>query len=69
MDSATINIDSIIKKLLKAKDETIQKPVDLLESEVIYLCSEAKKSFLSSPMLQELNAPLKIAGMIQFSYE
>ena len=39
------------------------KRVNLLESEVAYLCQKSRQVFLSQPVLLELEAPIKVCGI------
>ena len=38
------------------------KRINLLESEIAYLCHKSKQIFLSQPVLLELEAPIKVCG-------
>ena len=38
------------------------KRVNLLESEIAYLCQKSRQVFLSQPVLLELEAPIKVCG-------
>jgi serine/threonine-protein phosphatase PP1 catalytic subunit len=57
------NIDKIIEKLLTAKGQKAGKQVHLLESEIKFLCTEAKEIIANQPILLELEAPIKICGI------
>ena len=63
-DSA--NMDSIISRLLEARflPIGIKKIINLDESEILTLCRKSSEIFLSEPMLLELEAPMKIVGVI-----
>ena len=39
------------------------KRVNLLESEIAYLCQKSRQVFLSQPVLLELEAPIKVCGI------
>lgn len=56
------NIDAIIRKLIEVRGGRPNKPVNLTENEVRYLCNASREVFLSQPILLELEAPLKICG-------
>lgn len=69
VSDSTLNLDSIIQRLLDVKKaKTIQKQV-LSENEIKGLCMKAREVFMSQPNLLELEAPIKICGDIhgQFS--
>jgi len=66
------NIDDIINKLTEAKryfplfyylSYKPGKQINLLESEIKYLCINAKNVILSQPVLIEIEAPVKICGI------
>lgn len=40
------------------------KPVQLQEYEIKYLCTRAREIFINQPILLELEAPIKICGML-----
>jgi len=40
------------------------KLVNLTEQEIRYLCTESRKIFINQPILLELEAPIKIVGML-----
>jgi len=40
------------------------KPVQLAEYEIKYLCTKAREIFINQPILLELEAPIKICGML-----
>ncbi|KAK8481912.1 hypothetical protein V6N11_068993 [Hibiscus sabdariffa] len=62
-------LDSIIRRLLGAKNGRTTKQVQLTEAEIKQLCVASKECFLSQPNLLELEAPIKICGDVhgQFS--
>jgi hypothetical protein len=59
-----IDLDDIIDKLLKARDERQVTQIQLLETEVHYLCQTAREIFISQPMLLELKAPINVCRPI-----
>ena len=56
-----VDIDKIIEKLVGSKG----KEVKLLEAEIRGLCVKAREIFQSQPMLLELEAPIKICGILE----
>ena len=65
MRAEEVDVDTIIDKLLNAKG----KECKLLESEVRGLCQNAREILLSQPMLLELEAPIKICGMVDILWK
>lgn len=61
-------VDSIIEKLLSARNKRPGTPVDLDSNDAIKLCNEAKDVFMNQPMLLELGAPIKICGDVHGQY-
>ncbi|KOB65150.1 Serine/threonine-protein phosphatase, partial [Operophtera brumata] len=59
-DTDELNIDNVIKKLLKVRGEKPGMNVQLTEIEIKGLCLKSREIFLSQPILLELEAPLKI---------
>eukprot|EP00730_Choanoeca_flexa_P005729 TRINITY_DN12007_c5_g1_i2.p3 TRINITY_DN12007_c5_g1~~TRINITY_DN12007_c5_g1_i2.p3 ORF type:complete len:110 (+),score=20.52 TRINITY_DN12007_c5_g1_i2:72-401(+) len=59
---ATIDVDKIIGKLLEVRGSRPGKTVDLTEAEIRGLCVKSRETFLSQPILLELEAPLRICG-------
>ena len=65
-----IDVDKIIDKLLDCRDkkkDTI-KPVNLTENEIKSLCLKAREIFMQQPILIELEAPIKICGMLYIPF-
>lgn len=58
----TVNLDSIIERLLESRGSKILKQVDLSEDEIKWLCFKSKEIFLEQPVLIEVEAPVKICG-------
>lgn len=57
-------LDDIIGRLLETNNGKAGKQVKLLEVEIRQLCYASKEVFLSQPNLLELEAPIKICGII-----
>jgi len=57
-------VDQIIRKLLALKNARPGKNALLKESEILFLCDQAKKIFMKQPMLLKVEAPVKICGDI-----
>lgn len=55
-----MDLDSIIDRLLEVRGSRPGKQVQLLESEIRYLCTKAREIFISQPILLELEAPIKV---------
>lgn len=69
MHSIDIDVDRIIDKLLEMKDKKTLKQVNLSEQEVRSLCIKSREVFISQPVLVELEAPLKVCGIEQLSFQ
>ncbi len=63
-----VDLDLIIEKLLKVRKTRPGKQVNLLETEIHYLCSKSRQIFIQQPILLELDAPIKICGDIHGQY-
>jgi hypothetical protein len=57
-------VDNIIEKLLSVRNSKVPKQVNLLEGEIKGLCHKCKEIFMQQPILLELEAPLKICGIL-----
>jgi serine/threonine-protein phosphatase PP1 catalytic subunit len=55
-DQNDVDLDSIIDRLLEGKQ------VQLLETEIRYLCTKSREIFISQPILLELEAPIKVSS-------
>lgn len=66
--SNTLDVDSIIQKLLDARGQRPGKSVSLSEGEVRGLVVAAREVFQSQPVLLELEAPIKVCGDIHGQY-
>lgn len=60
MADQEVDLDSIIDRLLEVRGSRPGKQVQLLESEIRYLCTKAREIFISQPILLELEAPIKV---------
>jgi serine/threonine-protein phosphatase PP1 catalytic subunit len=60
-----VDLDSIIDRLLEVRGSRPGKQVQLLETEIRYLCTKAREIFISQPILLELEAPIKVSGIPQ----
>ncbi|RVD87765.1 uncharacterized protein DFL_001976 [Arthrobotrys flagrans] len=67
-DQADVDLDSIIDRLLEVRGSRPGKQVQLLETEIRFLCTKAREIFISQPILLELEAPIKICGDIHGQY-
>ncbi|KAF9954487.1 hypothetical protein BGZ72_004564 [Mortierella alpina] len=67
--SKNMDIDDMISRLLDAGySGKISKSICLKNSEILFICHQAREAFLSQPTLIELNAPVKIVGDIHGQY-
>lgn len=66
-DQNDVDLDSIIDRLLEVRGSRPGKQVQLLETEIRYLCTKAREIFISQPILLELEAPIKVGTYI-FSF-
>ncbi|KAL8626170.1 hypothetical protein Q9189_008148 [Teloschistes chrysophthalmus] len=58
-DQNEVDLDSVIDRLLEVRGSRPGKQVQLLETEIRYLCTKAREIFISQPILLELEAPIK----------
>lgn len=63
-DTAEVDLDSIIDRLLEVRGSRPGKQVQLLETEIRFLCTKAREIFISQPILLELEAPIKVRVML-----
>jgi hypothetical protein len=61
-DQTEVDLDSIIDRLLEVRGSRPGKQVQLLESEIRFLCTKAREIFISQPILLELEAPIKVCS-------
>lgn len=59
-------LDDIINRLLEFRNPRTPRQVQLSENEVRALCTTSREIFLSQPNLLELEAPIKICGILPF---
>ncbi len=59
-DQHDVDLDSIIERLLEVRGSRPGKQVQLLETEIRYLCTKAREIFISQPIHLELEAPIKV---------
>jgi hypothetical protein len=62
-DQNDVDLDSIIDRLLEVRGSRPGKQVQLLETEIRYLCTKAREIFISQPILLELEAPIKVCKL------
>ena len=62
-DQNDVDLDSIIDRLLEVRGSRPGKQVQLLETEIRYLCTKAREIFISQPILLELEAPIKVRSL------
>lgn len=65
MDQAVL--DDIIRRLLEVRGKP-GKQVQLSEAEIRQLCVVSREIFLQQPNLLELEAPIKICGILFFPF-
>ena len=61
-DQNDVDLDSIIDRLLEVRGSRPGKQVQLLETEIRYLCTKSREIFISQPILLELGAPIKVSN-------
>lgn len=66
MADQEVDLDSIIDRLLEVRGSRPGKQVQLLESEIRYLCTKAREIFISQPILLELEAPIKVCSCCSY---
>lgn len=66
MADQEVDLDSIIDRLLEVRGSRPGKQVQLLESEIRFLCTKAREIFISQPILLELEAPIKVGFFHRF---
>lgn len=59
-----IDVNDIIERLLSVRNSRPGKQVNLEEREIRALCLKSREIFISQPVLLELEAPIKICGML-----
>lgn len=64
----TLNVDSILYRLLSVRGLKPGSPVDLPEQEIEELVNKACEIFMNQPPLLDLEAPIKICGDIHGQY-
>jgi len=64
MENQEIDVDSIIDQLLSVRGNRPGRQVNLTESEIRWLCVKSREIFTTQPVLLELEAPIKICGML-----
>ena len=69
MADQEVDLDSIIDRLLEVRGSRPGKQVQLLESEIRYLCTKSREIFISQPILLELEAPIKVCNILSFFLE
>ncbi len=67
-DQNEVDLDSVIDRLLEVRGSRPGKQVQLLETEIRYLCTKAREIFISQPILLELEAPIKASFCSAGSY-
>ncbi|KAG0049699.1 Serine/threonine-protein phosphatase pp1 [Gryganskiella cystojenkinii] len=68
MTDPEVDLDSVIEKLLEARNTRPGKQILLAEYEIKFLCTRSREIFLAQPMMLELEAPIKICGDIHGQY-
>ena len=67
-DQTDVDLDSIIDRLLEVRGSRPGKQVQLLETEIRFLCTKAREIFISQPILLELEAPIKVCARRRQQY-
>ncbi|KAJ7276849.1 serine/threonine protein phosphatase PP1 [Mycena rebaudengoi] len=68
MSKIDIDLDSIIDRLIEVRGNRPGKLVNLLEYEIISLCTMAREIMITQPILLELEPPIKLCGDIHGQY-
>ena len=63
-----VAVDKLIERLIEVRSSKPGKPVQLSESEIKQLCATARDIFFNQPNLLELEAPIKICGILFVLY-
>jgi len=66
--SKSVDVDSIIARLLSVRGSRPGKEVKLSESDIVGLCTAAQRLLIEQPILLELGAPIKVVGDIHGQY-
>lgn len=61
-------LDDIISRLLEFRQARTVRQVQLSEAEIRSLCNASREIFLQQPNLLELEAPIKICGIVLLLY-
>ena len=64
MGDSEIDVDNIIEQLLSVRGARPGRQVNLTEVEIKWLCVKSREVFMQQPVLLELEAPIKICGML-----
>ena len=64
MADSDIDVDHIIEQLLSVRGARPGRQVNLTEGEIRWLCTKSREVFIQQPVLLELEAPIKICGML-----
>lgn len=67
-DQHEVDLDSIIDRLLEVRGSRPGKQVQLLETEIRFLCTKAREIFISQPILLELEAPIKVGSSCRHAH-
>ena len=59
-----VDLDSIIDRLLEVRGSRPGKQIQLLDTEIRFLCTKAREIFISQPMLLELEAPIRVNALL-----
>lgn len=68
MADGSLEVDSVIEKLLELRGCRPGKTASLQEDEIRALCINAREIFLSEPILLKIEAPCKILGDVHGQY-
>ena len=68
LSSTSLDLDTVITKLLSVRGSRPGKEVTLLERDIVTLCNKCQQLFIEQPILLELAAPIKVVGDIHGQY-
>ena len=61
---AECDVDNIIDQLLGVRGARPGRQVNLAEHEIRWLCVKSREIFQNQPVLLELEAPIKVSGIL-----
>ena len=62
-----MDVNNIIDQLLSVRGARPGRQVTLTEAEIKWLCNKGREVFTSQPVLLELEAPIKVSGVLHLT--